>query len=98
MNGTNFNGANLFNNFQNGPVTVNPPIVNRTTNVVNRYFYIDQPYINEVETQYVNHYVKRNKCYVRPICCEKNVYCEVNCGCCNTNNNLYNDQYNNCNR
>lgn len=85
MNGFN----NMFNN--NGNVTVNPPIVSRQTNVVNRYFYIDQPYINEVETQYVNHYIKRNKCYTKPLCCEKNVYCEVNCGCCQGMNQFQNN-------
>lgn len=69
----------------NSNVQVNPPIITRRTNVVNRYFYIDQPHINEVETQVVNHYIKRNKYYTKPICCEKNVYCEENYVCPNGN-------------
>ncbi len=78
----------------NPNVQINRPIVTRRTNVVNRYFYIDQPYINEVETQVVNHYIKRNKYYTKPICCEKNVYCEENY-CCNNDPPCQNDFNNN---
>lgn len=79
----------------NQNVTVNPPIVTRQTNVVNRYFYIDQPHICEMETQYVNHYIKRHKFIPKYTCCEKNVYCEENCGCCpgmNQDKNNINNQ------
>ena len=34
------------------------------------------------KTQYVNHYIKRHKFIPKYTCCEKNVYCEENCGCC----------------
>lgn len=68
--------------FNNANVTVAQPIVTRQTQVVNRYFVIEQPHICEMETQYVNHYVKRHKYIPRPLCCEKNVYSEENCGCC----------------
>lgn len=59
---------------------VNNPIVTRQTNVVNRYFYIDQPHICEMETQYVNHFIKRHTYIPRYITNEQNVYSEVNCG------------------
>lgn len=90
---------------QNGNVTVNNPIVTRQTNVVNRYFYVDQPHIHEMETQYVNHFIKRHTYIPRYICSEQNVYSEVNCGCvqntgesqCNNNcNNNCNNSTNNC--
>ena len=77
-----FNGFNQFNgmNTQN---TVLPPIVTRQTNVVHRYFLIDQPHICENETKVINHYVKRHYYIPRDLCCEENTYSEQNCGSCN---------------
>jgi len=85
----------------NQNVYVNNPIVTRQTNVVNRYFYVDQPHICEMETQYVNHYIKRHTYIPRYISSEQNVYSEVNCGCgqnyYNNLNNNTNNGNNNCN-
>ena len=82
----NYNNG-LFNNGQN-TMTLQP-IVSRRTNVVHRYFVINQPYICENETQFVNHYVKRNQYIPRNICSEVNTYAEENCGCNQGNNNLF---------
>ena len=90
-------------NFANQASQVNNPIVTRQTNVVNRYFYIDQPHICEMETQYVNHYIKRHTYVPRYITNEQNVYSEVNCGYVqnaingtNVNNGCYNGCNNGC--
>lgn len=64
-----------------------PPIVTRQTNVVHRYFVINQPHICEMETKVVNHYIKRHQYIPKPLCCEENTYCEENLGCCPGMNN-----------
>ena len=69
---------------------VNNPIVTRQTNVVNRYFYIDQPHICEMETQYVNHFIKRHTYTPRYITNEQNVYSEINYGPSISNNGVNN--------
>lgn len=38
------------------------PIVNQSYNYVDRYYLINQPYINECITVYRNHYIKQNTC------------------------------------
>lgn len=76
---------NQFANVQNGCVL--PPIVTRRTNVVHRYYVIEQPHICENETKYVNHYIKRHKYIPKQLCCEENTYAEENCGCCQGFNN-----------
>lgn len=70
---------------QNQTNMVLPPIVTRRTNVVHRYYVIDQPHICENETQIINHYVKRHQYIPRQLCSEQNTYTEQNCGCGNVN-------------
>ena len=48
-------------NFFDPNVTQLPPIVTRETNVVHRYFVVEQPHICEMETKVINHYIKRHK-------------------------------------
>lgn len=79
----------MYGRYCNNNYVVAPPIVTRQTQVVNRYYVVEQPHINEVETQYVNHYVKRHKYVNRPLCSEQNVYSEENCGGCPRMNTIY---------
>ena len=81
----NFN-QNMF--FGQGPVTNTtlPPIVTRQTNVVHRYYVINQPHICENETKIINHYIKKHQYIPKQFCCEENTYCEENLGsCCGCN-------------
>ena len=90
MNCNNCNGNNNFNAAfaNNGQNTMTlQPIVSRRTNVVHRYFVINQPYICENETKFINHYIKRHKYIPKQLCCEENTYNEENYGCCNNFNN-----------
>lgn len=64
-----------------GPVNVNPPIIHRRFNDVNRLFITEQPHIIEDITRIHNHHVLRHTCCVRPMCCEFNT-CSVE-NCCN---------------
>ena len=84
----NFNGQNFNHVGFNGQVgCVLPPIVTRRTNVVHRYYVIEQPHICENETKFINHYIKRHKYIPKQLCCEENTYNEENYGCCNNFNN-----------
>ncbi len=82
INNTNFNNANTFNG---QTACVLPPIVTRRTNVVHRYYVIEQPHICENETKIINHYIKRHKFIPKQYCCEENAYSEENAGCCCNN-------------
>lgn len=81
-----FNGVNY------ETVTTLQPIVTRTQNVVNRYYLVTQPYIQENETVYCDHIVKQNvfqNVNTTTNCCdytEENVYNQNGCGC---NNNWF---------
>lgn len=86
-NFNNVNAQNVNNQMFNGQVgCVLPPIVTRRTNVVHRYYVIEQPHICENETKFVNHYIKRHKYIPKQLCCEENTYSEENLGCCNNFN------------
>lgn len=87
MNNQNFNQGMI--NQENMTL---PPIVTRQTNVVHRYFVINQPHICEMETKVINHYIKRHQYIPKPLCCSENTYCEENLGCCPGMNN---DELNN---
>lgn len=41
-------------------VTTLDPIVTTTTNCINRYYLINQPYIIENQTMYMDHIIKHN--------------------------------------
>ena len=76
--------------FNNGvtyeTVTTLEPIVTRCQNVVNRYYLVTQPYIQENETVYVDHVIKQNvfqNNYTTTNCTnytEENIY-QNGCGC-----------------
>ncbi len=87
-NFNNANAANLGTMFANGQnQVVLQPIVTRRTNVVHRYFVINQPHICENETKVINHYVKRHQFIPQQLCSEECTYTEEGCGC--GNNNLF---------
>lgn len=68
-------------NFEN--VSCLPPIVTRQTNVVHRYYLVEQPHVLEQETKYCDHVVKRHTCNVVPMYSNECDYVEENC--CDTN-------------
>lgn len=74
------------NNFNQGceNITQLPPLVTHDVNVVHRYFIVEQPHIQEIETKYCDHVVKRHTCqtvYTTSNECDYAEQC-----CCNNNN------------
>lgn len=63
-------------------ITTLEPIYTKTTNCVNRYYLVNQPYIHENETIYLDHIIKQNV--------HQNITTTTNC-CDYTEENVYNN-------